>query len=163
MRFFVTLLLLVACSSFAAAQAPRPAGYRQPACSAGSCPRPAQPVRTVTAARPAYQPSVPPVVCDPYGFTAWLNATRASYGLAAVSYDPNLAACAAVNNQHQAARGMGHYYFGSARRQNSAMGHYATIGAMWMQSTPHRSALLDPSIRFIGIAGLGTYWTWNGR
>ncbi len=103
------------------------------------------------------------VQADAYGFTAWLNATRASYGLPGVAYDQALSNWAAVNNSHQASRGMGHYVMGSARRQNSAMGHYASIGAMWMASPGHRSALLDPSIRTIGLAGLGSYWTFNAR
>jgi hypothetical protein len=100
---------------------------------------------------------------DPYGFTTWLNSTRASYGLSAVSHDPNLTNWASMNNSHQASRGMGHYTLGPARRQNSAMGNYASIGAMWMASPPHRAALLDPSIRWIGIAGLGAYWTYNAN
>ena len=45
---------------------------------------------------------------DPYGFTQWLNSVRASYGLSAVGYDPNLSSWAAENNNQQAARGMGH-------------------------------------------------------
>lgn len=109
------------------------------------------------------QPVAPPqpAAGDPYGFTAWLNATRASYGLPSVGYDPNLANWASANNSQQAARGMGHYVMGPARRQNSAMGHYASIGAMWMGSPAHRAALLDPNIRFVGIAGMGAYWTFN--
>jgi hypothetical protein len=99
--------------------------------------------------------------CDPYGFTVWLNSTRAAYGLSAVGHDPNLSSWAAENNNHQAARGMGHYVMGAARRQNSAMGDFASIGAMWMSSPAHRAALLDPTIRSIGIAGLGAYWTFN--
>ncbi len=98
---------------------------------------------------------------DPYGFTAWLNATRAQYGLPAVGYDPNLAGWAAANNAQQAARGMGHFVMGPARRQNCAMGNYASIGAMWMASPAHRAALLDPTIRWIGVAGYGAYWTFN--
>ena len=100
---------------------------------------------------------------DPYGFTAWLNGTRASYGLAPVGYDPGLSGWAAQNNAQQQARGMGHYVMGPARRQNSAMGNSASIGAMWMASSAHRAALLDPSIRWIGIAGLGAYWTFNAN
>jgi uncharacterized protein YkwD len=115
---------------------------------------------SVPAAQP--QPAAAPAA-DPYGFTAWLNATRASYGLGAVGYDPNLTNWAAVNNSHQASRGMGHYVMGPARRQNSAMGHYASVGAMWMASPAHRAALLDPTIRWIGIAGLGAYWTFNAN
>ncbi len=98
---------------------------------------------------------------DPYGFTAWLNATRAAYGLAPVGHDANLSNWAAVNNSHQAARGMGHFVMGPARRQNSAVGSVANIGSMWMNSPAHRAALLDPTIRWIGIAGLGAYWTFN--
>ncbi len=120
-------------------------------------PRPAM-VTTPTVAAPAPAPAG-----DPYGFTGWLNSVRASYGLPAVGYDPNLSSWAAANNGQQQARGMGHHVMGPARRQNSAMGHYSSIGAMWMASPAHRAALLDPSIRWIGIAGLGAYWTFNAR
>src|SRR5262249_38744444 len=98
---------------------------------------------------------------DPYGFTNWLNGVRAQYGLPAVGYDPNLTNWAAVNNAQQQARGMGHFVLGPARRQNAAMGHYSIIGNMWLNSPGHRAALLDPSIRWIGIAGAGMYWTFN--
>jgi uncharacterized protein YkwD len=100
---------------------------------------------------------------DPYGFTAWLNATRAAYGLSAVGYDPNLESWAAVNNSHQTSYGIGHFVMGSARVQNSAMGGFPGIESMWMSSPAHRAALLDPTIRWIGIAGLGAYWTFNVR
>lgn len=100
---------------------------------------------------------------DPYGFGAWLNATRAGYGLQPVGYDPNLSAWAGQNNAHQASRGLGHYVMGPARSQNSGMGAYAQMGAMWMASPAHRSALLDPTIRWYGIAGLGVWWTFNGN
>jgi uncharacterized protein YkwD len=110
------------------------------------------------AAAPA---AVPTVAGDPYGFVGWLNATRAAYGLSAVGYDANLTNWAAMNNDQQAARGMGHFVMGPARRQNSAMGAFANIGAMWMNSPAHRAALLDPTISAIGIAGLGAYWTFN--
>jgi uncharacterized protein YkwD len=98
---------------------------------------------------------------DPYGFLGWLNATRASYGLPAVGHDPNLSSWAAENNNHQAARGMGHFVMGPARRQNAAFGAFGNIGSMWMNSPAHRAALLDPTIRWMGIAGLGAYWTFN--
>jgi uncharacterized protein YkwD len=98
---------------------------------------------------------------DPYGFTNWLNSTRASYGLPAVGYDPNLESWAAVNNSHQASSGIGHFVMGPALRQNSAMGGFPGIESMWMASPAHRAALLDPTIRWIGIAGLGAYWTFN--
>jgi uncharacterized protein YkwD len=116
----------------------------------------------VQATQPTYTYAAP-AAGDPYGFTAWLNATRAQYGLAPVAYDPNLSSWAAQNNAQQQSRGMGHYVFGPARRQNSATGSYSSIGAMWMGSPMHRAALLDPSIRWIGIAGLGAYWTFNAN
>jgi uncharacterized protein YkwD len=98
---------------------------------------------------------------DPYGFTSWLNGIRAAYGLGPVGYDPNLANWAAMNNQHQAARGLGHFVMGPARRQNSGMGGFPGVEAMWMASPAHRAALLDPTITWIGIAGLGAWWTFN--
>jgi uncharacterized protein YkwD len=100
---------------------------------------------------------------DPYGFTAWLNGTRAAYGLGPVGYDPNLSSWAAMNNSQQAAYGIGHFVMGPARRQNSAMGGFPGIESMWMASPAHRAALLDPTIRWIGIAGLGAYWTFNAN
>lgn len=98
---------------------------------------------------------------DPYGFTGWLNATRAAYGLPAVGYDPNLESWAAMNNNSQASYGIGHFVMGPARRQNSAMGGFPGIESMWMASPAHRAALLDPTIRWIGIASYGAYWTFN--
>ena len=123
----------------------------------------AQPAATQPVAQPAAQPAQTYYVPagDPYGFTNWLNGVRAQYGLPAVGYDPNLTNWASVNNAQQASRGMGHFVMGPARRQNCAMGNYATIGSMWMNSPAHRAALLDPSIRWIGLAGYGTYWTFN--
>ena len=100
---------------------------------------------------------------DPYGFTSWLNATRAAYGLSAVGYDPNLSNWAAMNNNQQASRGIGHFVMGPATRQNSAMGGFPGVESMWMASPAHRAALLDPTIRWIGIAGLGAYWTFNAN
>jgi uncharacterized protein YkwD len=125
---------------------------------ASNAPAAAAPAATSAKAEPA-APAAP--ATDPYGFTNWLNATRASYGLPAVGYDPNLAGWAHVNNTHQNAYGMGHHVMGPARRQNSAMGAYANVPGMWMSSPAHQAALLDPSIRWIGIAGLGAYWTFN--
>jgi uncharacterized protein YkwD len=116
---------------------------------------------TTSNAAPAAAVTASAEAGDPYGFLGWLNATRASYGLPAVGYDPNLSGWAAMNNDQQAARGMGHFVMGPARRQNSAMGAFANIGSMWMNSPAHQAALLDPTIRAIGIAGLGAYWTFN--
>jgi hypothetical protein len=98
---------------------------------------------------------------DPYGFLGWLNSTRAAFGLSAVGHDPNLTNWASMNNAQQQARGLGHFVMGPARRQNAAMGSSGSIGAQWMSSPAHRAALLDPSIRWIGIAGMGAYWTFN--
>ncbi len=100
---------------------------------------------------------------DPYGFTVWLNATRAAYGLPPVGYDPNLSSWAAVNNGHQAARGLGHHVMGPARRQNAGMMAYPAVLHAWLGSPGHRAALLDPSIRWVGIAGSGAYWTFNAN
>jgi len=116
---------------------------------------------TTSEAAPAATVAAGTEANDPYGFLGWLNSTRASYGLPAVGYDANLSNWAAMNNSHQAARGMGHFVMGPARRQNAAMGAFANIGSMWMNSPAHRAALLDPTIRMIGIAGLGAYWTFN--
>ncbi len=98
---------------------------------------------------------------DPYGFTAWLNGVRAQNGRGPVGYDPGLSGQAEVNNGQQHARGMGHHYMGSARRQNSGMGAAQTVWSMWMASPAHQAALLDPSITMIGIAASGSYWTFN--
>ena len=130
-------------------RAPAPAAPAAPAAQA----------QAQAAAAPAPAPSG-----DPYGFVHWLNATRASFGLPAVGVDPGLSAEAQQNNAQQAARGMGHHYMGSARRQNAAMGASSgSVGPMWMGDGPHRAALLDPTIRWIGIAALGSYWTYNAR
>ncbi len=98
---------------------------------------------------------------DAYGFTNWLNSVRAQYGLSPVGYDAGLENWASVNNAQQASRGMGHFVMGPARRQNCAMGSSASIGSQWMASPAHRAALLDPSITRIGLAGSGSYWTFN--
>jgi hypothetical protein len=112
------------------------------------------------AAAPASQPAQAAGYGDPYGFLSWLNATRASYGLGSVGYDQNLSNWAAMNNNQQMARGLGHFVMGPARRQNSAMGG-GFPGAMWMASPAHQAALLDPTISWIGIAAAGAYWTFN--
>jgi hypothetical protein len=98
---------------------------------------------------------------DPYGFTAWLNGVRARSGLGAVGYDPNLSGWAGVNNGQQQARGLGHHVMGPARRQNAGMGDFSAVTQMWMASPAHQAALLDPSINWVGIAGLGAWWTFN--
>ena len=136
----------------------------QPVAEQAAAPAQITPVSyTAEATAPAATATAPAAVetGDPYGFLGWLNATRAAYGLPAVGHDPNLSSWAAENNNHQAARGMGHFVMGPARRQNAAMGAYGNIGSMWMNSPAHRAALLDPTIRWMGIAGLGAYWTFN--
>lgn len=124
----------------------------------GQQPVAAQPAATQPVAA---QPAAAPTYGDAYGFTAWLNGVRGQYGLAPVSHDPNLAAWANMNNAQQNNQGLGHHVMGPARRQNSAMGSAASIGAQWLASPAHAAALLDPSIRVIGIAGMGAYWTFN--
>jgi uncharacterized protein YkwD len=114
---------------------------------------------------PASQPAqAAPVASygDPYGFLSWLNSMRASYGLGPVNYDQNLSNWAAMNNDQQMARGLGHFVMGPARHQNSAMGG-GFPGAMWLASPAHRAALLDPTISWIGIAAAGAYWTFNAN
>ena len=138
----------------AAPAATTPAAATPAAANGGAAPTTASATTTPAATAPAG---------DAYGFTAWLNATRASYGLPAVGYDPNLESWAAVNSAQQAARGLGHFVMGPARRQNSAMGGYPGIESMWMASPAHRAALLDPTIQWIGIAAYGAYWTFNVR
>jgi uncharacterized protein YkwD len=125
--------------------------------------QPAAPVQYAPAAAPVAAPAAAPAAStgDAYGFTAWLNGVRASYGLGAVGYDANLESWAQMNNGQQAARGLGHHVMGPARRQNSAMGGFPGVESMWMASPAHRAALLDPTIRFIGIAGAGAWWTFN--
>jgi uncharacterized protein YkwD len=108
---------------------------------------------------PAY--SAAAAIYDQSWFVGWLNGVRASYGLAAVGYDANLANWAAANSAEQSRRGLGHFVFGPARRQNSAMGSAAAIGPMWLNSPAHRAALLDPTIRWIGLAVYGGFWTLN--
>lgn len=97
------------------------------------------------------------------GLEGQINAVRASAGLPALAVDATLVYWAQVNNSHQQARGMGHHVMGTARRQNAAMASGSQVVAMWMASPGHRAAILDPTIRWMGVAGLGAYWTFNGR
>lgn len=121
-----------------------------------------QPAQTATTAQPATDATAATAPAgDVYGFTNWLNQTRAAYGLPAVGYDPNLESWAAQNSMQQASSGIGHFVMGPARRQNSAMGGFPGIESMWMNSPAHRAALLDPTIRWVGIAAYGAYWTFN--
>ncbi len=144
-------------------QQPAAPPYYYQAGYAGVATSEAAPAAATYAAAPATAAAPAASYGDPYGFTAWLNGIRASYGLGAVGFDPNLASWAAMNNDQQAARGLGHHVMGPARRQNSAMGGFPGIEAMWMASPAHRAALLDPTITWIGIAGAGAWWTFNAN
>jgi len=106
--------------------------------------------------KPAPRPQVP-------SFVSWLNSIRARAGLRPVGWDQNLANWASRNSAACQGRGLGHFVMGPARRQNAAMGSPATIGGQWMNSPPHRAAMLDPSVTAIGLAGIGSYWTLNFR
>lgn len=89
-----------------------------------------------------------------------INAVRASYGLHALVYDGNLAAWAAQNNLY----GFGHAVMGPAVRQNAAWGTLAVdaVVPMWMNSAPHRAAILDPMVTASGGAvTTNGIWTWN--
>lgn len=108
--------------------------------------------------------TLPARAADPYGFGGWLNGVRAGYGLPPVGHDPNLDGWAYANSAEMASfNRLAHNVMGAARRQNAGWGHYSQMGALWLASPPHRAALLDPTIRFYGIAGYGAWWTFNGR
>lgn len=118
----------------------------------------AMPIAPAPPPGPSLAPA--PAAGDPYGFLNWLNATRAAYGLAAVGYDPALDGDCHQNNLCQAARGLGHHFMGRARRQNSAW-NAADVGRVWMGSSAHQSALLDPTIRFASITWFGAWCTFS--
>lgn len=127
-----------------------------------------RPIRWVSApqyAAPAYYypaAMTPAVGGDPGAFLDWLNRTRVAYGLPAVGYDPTLEAWATANNNSQAAYGLGHFVMGPARRQNAAWNlGFPGVEAAWLASPGHASALLDPTIRFVGIAWSAGYATFN--
>lgn len=90
------------------------------------------------------------------GFLAWLNSVRAQAGCGPVGWDDNLAAGAARNS----AVGFGHA-IRCGRRQNAGVGDLATVCAMWLQSPPHYAALVDPSVTRVGLAAVGSVWTFN--
>jgi uncharacterized protein YkwD len=102
------------------------------------------------------------VTVDPYGFTAWLNLERARRGLPPVTHDPSLSSHAQINNQHQAARGLGHHYH-ICRRQNAGMGSAASVWPAWTTSSGHAAALFDPTITRVGIAIDGQWQTFNAN
>jgi hypothetical protein len=99
---------------------------------------------------------------DPTGFIPALN--RARHGLSPVVADAALEAWAAVNNDAQRVRGMGHHVFPPVyRRQNVAWNYPDALAVLqgWLSSPPHRAGLLDPAITRAGIAFDGSFWTFN--
>ncbi len=143
--------------AYATPQAP----YKQPPVQ--MAPAPVAPhirqTSAVVEVTPAEQPAQaqPVASSDPYGFVAWLNQTRAAYGLGGVWYDETLSAWAASNS----ANGYGHG-IRAGRRQNVGWGAAAQVWPMWIASQPHRVAILDPSITRAGIAYVNGIWTFNG-
>lgn len=127
-------------------------------------PAPGQVVHAQAAAPPSPMTDANPT--DPYGFTTWLNRTRAMHGLAPLHYDHNLSLWASRNNMAQRERGLGHHVMGPARRQAAAVitGDISPyVGSAWMNSDEHRPALLSPNVSRFGIAWDGMYFTWNAR
>lgn len=106
-----------------------------------------------------------PLVGDPYGFAAVLNSIRASMGLSAAAYDPELSTWAVENNVAQSNRGLGHHVNPNCF-QNCGW-NYAdavSVAAGWMNSPGHRTTMLLPTMTRFGIAyGPGPYWTMNAR
>jgi hypothetical protein len=96
---------------------------------------------------------------DPGGFLVWINSVRASSGLGAVAWSDDLAADASRNS----ATGFGHHFMGRARRQNAGQGPLGAVQSAWLASPAHASAILDPSITMVGLAGIGNVWTYSAR
>jgi uncharacterized protein YkwD len=156
-------VLVLALAAAPPADAGWPGRHRRAACTA-SCTAAPAPVAYRAAPTPqAAQAASQAATQDPGSFVAWLNGIRARSGLGAVGLDPALSSWAAANNGQQQARGIGHHVMGAARRQNAGMGDFSTVIQKWMASPAHQAALLDPTITQVGIAGLGPYWTFNGR
>jgi uncharacterized protein YkwD len=101
---------------------------------------------------------------DSLGFVAWLNGQRTSVGLSPVMWNEGMANAAAINNSYQVIYGIGHHAMAGARRQNaSASMEYPALLYAWLASPGHRSALLDPTIQWVGIAFSGVYVTFSAR
>lgn len=103
---------------------------------------------------------------DPASFVAWINGVRARAGLGSVAWDATLAGYAAQNSS----QGFGHHGRGGfpmgyplVRRENAGLGDLAQVEGMWLASPPHAAALLDPSIRLVGLGNAGNVWTYNAR
>jgi uncharacterized protein YkwD len=131
------------------------AGWR---CRARRRPR-CQPAPMAAQAAPAQAYAVAPSASDPGAFLAWINAVRSRSGLRPVGWDQDMAADAAQNS----ARGFGHFFMGRARRQNAGVGQLGAVESAWLQSPAHASAILDPSITAVGLAGVGGVWTFAAR
>lgn len=102
---------------------------------------------------------------DPYGFAAILNQQRAAAGLPPLEYDHDLSSWAAMNNAHQADRGLGHHVNPNCH-QNCAWNtpDAASTANTWLNSPAHRDNMYSPNVRTFGIAyGPGPYWTLNLR
>lgn len=146
--------------------------YQQ--CPNGQCPQqvryyypvqvqPQVPQAQPTVVQASYTPQTATTTTsgDPYGFGAWLNAYRASAGLAPLAYDANLSGHAATSNQYVRAYGWGrHWYMGGTVYQNLGAGAAGQVWSMWTQSAGHIRALLGNATRY-GIAFDGYYWTFN--
>ena len=179
----MTRFALIALALIAAASPAEAGGFRRAArqsCSGGTCPtagygytysyqyayaattvRPTQQQTTTAVAvrQVSYQATTQPARGDAYGFTSWINGVRARYGLHALAWSADAAAHAAINS----ARGFGHSYLGGTRRQNVGVGQLQTVEAMWLQSSAHLSAIVDPSVTEVGIAYVNGVWTMNAR
>ncbi len=121
-------------------------------------------VTTQTTATVATVQTTTTTTSDLGGFLGLLNAHRGRYGLPPCGVDGGLCSEAVVNNSHQRARGLGHWWMGSARRQTAAISSSTSqVFQQWASSPAHNAAMLDPSIRWIGIASDGSFWTANFR
>ncbi len=96
---------------------------------------------------------------DAFGFVGWLNGVRAVRGLSGVAWSNEMAYWAWVNSSY----GFGHFAMGTARRQNAGVGPLWTICNAWLAHGPHAAALLDPTLTEVGIAAVGSVWTFSGR
>ena len=93
---------------------------------------------------------------DPSGFVPLLNQARAQRGLAPVRHDPQAVAVAAINNQHQLARGLGHWHTGN-------MGQVAAVGMAdaraaldaWTGSPSHAALIYAPDLVSVGYHQMG--------
>lgn len=153
----LSALALAASFVLALAISESDAGWR---CRARRRPRcqPA-PMAAQAAPAPARAYTVAPSASDPGSFLAWINAVRTRSGLRPVGWDQDMAADAAQNS----ARGFGHSFMGRARRQNAGIGQLGAVESAWLQSPAHASAILDPSITAVGLAGVGGVWTFAAR